>query len=344
MKVRLFAATIFIHSLLQGQVVLDEYVRYGIENNLSLQQKEAGYQKSIEALKEARGLFYPSISFNARYSVSEGGRVIDFPIGELLNPVYTTLNTLTSSTQFSMVENQQIMFLRPFEHETKIRIVQPVYNMDIYYNSLIKKELSVFDENDLEQYKRELVAEIRKSYYNVVMSESVLSMLINTRKLLQENVRVNRRLVENDKITLDYLYRSETELSKFEQEVQNAEKGKIIAQAYFNFLLNKPLTDSIIIEQPVVFPMLSDLSGNFSQSAISNREELKKLENYKNISGLQIKLNQSGKLPDLIIVADLGYQGEKYKFNKDQDYLQASAVLTWNLLRVSGTGLKSNSR
>jgi outer membrane protein len=331
MKVRLFAATIFIHSLLQGQAVLDEYVRYGIENNLSLQQKEAGYQKSIEALKEARGLFYPSISFNARYSVSEGGRVIDFPIGELLNPVYTTLNTLTSSTQFSMVENQQIMFLRPFEHETKIRIVQPVYNMDIYYNSLIKKELSVFDENDLEQYKRELVAEIRKSYYNVVMSESVLSMLINTRKLLQENVRVNRRLVENDKITLDYLYRSETELSKFEQEVQNAEKGKIIAQAYFNFLLNKPLTDSIIIEQPVVFPMLSDLSGNFSQSAISNREELKKLENYKNISGLQIKLNQSGKLPDLIIVADLGYQGEKYKFNKDQDYLQASAVLTWNL-------------
>jgi outer membrane protein TolC len=105
----------------------------------------------------------------------------------------------------------------------------------------------------------------------------------------------------------------------------------MIAQAYFNFLLNKPLTDSIIIEQPVVFPMLSDLSGNFSQSAISNREELKKLENYKNISGLQIKLNQSGKLPDLIIVADLGYQGEKYKFNKDQDYLQASAVLTWNL-------------
>jgi outer membrane protein TolC len=331
MRLRLFTAITLLPVLLQGQEVLNEYVRYGIENNLSLQQKQSGYQKSIEALKEARGLFYPNISFNARYSVSEGGRLIDFPIGDLLNPIYTTLNTLTSSNKFSMVENQQIMFLRPLEHETKIRIVQPVFNTDIYYNSLIKQEMSVFDENDFEQYKRELAAEIKKSYYNVVMSESVLSMLINTRKLLQENVRVNKRLVENDKITLDYLYRSETELSKFEQEVQKAEKGKMIAQAYFNFLLNKPLTDSIIIEQPVVFPVLSDLSCNFSQSAFSNREELKKLENYENISELQIKMNQSGKLPDLIIVADLGYQGEKYKFNKDQDYLQASAVLTWNL-------------
>lgn len=223
-------------------------------------------------MKEARGLFYPNISFIARYSVAQGGRLIDFPIGDLLNPVYTTLNTLTSSNKFSMVENQQIMFMRPLEQETKIRIVQPVLNKDIYYNSLIKKELSVFDENDFEQYKRELVAEIKKSYYNVIMSESVLSMLLNTRKLLQENVRVNKRLVENDKITLDYLYRSETELSKFEQDVQKAEKGKMIATAYFNFLLNRPLTDNIIIEQPVVFPVLLDLSCNFSQSAISNRE------------------------------------------------------------------------
>lgn len=267
MRLRLFTAIAFFPVLLYGQEVLNDYVRYGIENNLSLQQKQSGYQKSIEALKEARGLFYPNISFIARYSVAQGGRLIDFPIGDLLNPVYTTLNTLTSSNKFSMVENQQIMFMRPLEQETKIRIVQPVLNKDIYYNSLIKKELSVFDENDFEQYKRELVAEIKKSYYNVVMSESVLSMLLNTRKLLQENVRVNKRLVENDKITLDYLYRSETELSKFEQDVQKAEKGKMIATAYFNFLLNRPLTDNIIIEQPVVFPVLSDLSCNFYKSA-----------------------------------------------------------------------------
>jgi len=331
MGLRIFTVIIFLPALLQGQEVLNEYVRYGIENNLSLQQKQSVYKKSIEALKEARGLFYPNISFNARYTVSEGGRVIDFPIGDLLNPVHSTLNSLTASNMFPMIENQQIRFLRPYEHETKLRLTQPVFNPDIYYNSKIKKELTIFEDEDVNQYRRELIAEIKKAYYNVATADGVLSMLNDTRKLLAENVRVNKKLVENDKITLDYLYRSETELSKFDQELQNAEKNKKIACAYFNFLLNRSLTDSIIIQQPAAYPALADFTANYSQSAIDNREELKKLSNYNNISELQVRMNQSGKLPDLFIAVDYGFQGTEYRFNKNQDYVQASAILTWNL-------------
>jgi outer membrane protein TolC len=276
-------------------------------------------------------LFYPNISFNARYSVSEGGRVIDFPIGDLLNPVYSTLNNLTASAMFPMVENQQVQFLRPYEHETKLRLIQPLINPDIYYNSKIKKELTIFEEQDVNQYKRELIAEIKKAYYNVSMAEGVLIMLKDTRKLLTENVRVNKKLIENDKVTLDYLYRSETELSKFDQELQNAEKNQKIAAAWFNFLLNKPLTDTVIIVQPEKFPSLADFTEDYTKSAGENREELKKLSTYSNISDLQLQMNKSGKLPDLFIAVDYGFQGTKYMFNMDQDYVQASAVLTWNL-------------
>ncbi len=321
----------FLYTQVQGQDVLDEYVRYGIENNLSLMQRQADYQKSIEALKEARGLFYPNISFNARYTVSEGGRTIDFPVGDLLNPVYSTLNSLTASSMFPLVENQQIYFLRPKEHETKLRLIQPVINPDIYYNSKIKMELTVLENEDVNQYKRELIAEIKKAYYNVATADRLLSMLKETRKLLTENVRVNKKLVENDKITLDYLYRSETELSKFDQELQNAEKNRKIACAYFNFLLNRELSDSISIKQPEVFPALADFTSDYSQSAIENREELKKLSNYKNISDMQVKMDKSGKLPDIFIAIDYGFQGTEYRFNSDQDYVQASAILTWDL-------------
>jgi outer membrane protein TolC len=331
MKIKIFIFIFFIPVFLNGQEVLKEYIRYGIENNLALKQKQSGYEKSLEALREAHGLFYPNISLNARYTVSEGGRVIDFPVGDLLNPVYSTLNSLTSSAMFPKIENQQIRFLRPTEHDTKIRLAQPAFNPDIYYNSKIKKELSVFEEADVELYKRELIAEIRKAYYNVAMTDGILSMLTETRKLLLENIRVNKKLVENDKLTIDYVYRSEAELSKFDQELQIAEKNKKIASAYFNFLLNKHLTDSIILQQPVTFPVLAGLIDNFSKSAIENREELKKLEYYSNITDMQIKMNQSGKLPDLFVAVDYGFQGEKYKFNKNQDYVQASAVLTWNL-------------
>jgi outer membrane protein len=331
MKLKIFILIFLIPSLLNGQEVLNEYIRYGIGNNLSLKQKQSGYEKSLEALREAHGLFYPNISVNARYSVAEGGRVLDFPVGDMLNPVYSTLNDLTSSTIFPMIENQQFRFLRPTEHDTKIRLIQPLFNPDIYYNSKIKKELTVFEGTDVEQYKRELVAEIKKAYYNLAMADGILIMLKKTRKLLLENIRVNKKLVENAKLTIDNVYRSEAELSKFDQELQEAEKNRETGSAYFNFLLNRPLSDTIILQEPLSYPVLADLPGDFSQSAIENREELKKLENYSNINEMQIRLNQSEKLPDLFIAVDYGFQGEKYEFNKNQDYVQASAVLTWNL-------------
>jgi len=331
MKIKIIIFIFLLPAFLNGQDVLKEYIRYGIDNNLALKQKESGYEKSLEALEQARSFFYPNISFNARYSVSEGGRVLDFPVGDLLNPVYSTLNALTSSQNFPMVENEQFRFLRPTEQETKIRLAQPIFNPDIYYNSKIKKEMSFFEEADVKQYKRELIAEIKKAYYNAAMSDGIFKMMIETRKLLLENIRVNKKLVENNELTIDRVYRSEAELSKFDQELQNAEKNKIIASAYFNFLLNKPLSDSIVLQQPLTFPALAEYTGDFSKTAIENREELKKLGNYSNMTDMQLKMNQSGKLPNLFVVVDYGFQGEKYQFNKEQDYMQASAILTWNL-------------
>jgi outer membrane protein TolC len=333
MRYKLAFLLFLIASLTRGQAVLDEYVRYGLENNLALKQKLTSYSKSIEALREARGLFYPDISLQARYTVSEGGRAIEFPVGDLLNPVYLTLNKLTSTNNYPLLENQEILFLRPHEHETKLRLIQPVINPDIYYNSRIKKEFSVLEEQDVNQYRRELTAEIRKAYYNSAMASGVLGMLQETRKLLVENVRVNNRLIENNKVTLDYLYRSETELSKFDQEIQNAEKNMKIAFSWFNFLLNKPLTDSIIIQQPDRYPSLSELNSDYTGSALANREELKKLLAYLNVTGLKVRMENSGKIPDLLIAVDYGFQGTEYRFNSDHDYVQASAVLSWNLFK-----------
>jgi len=316
-----------------AQQVLEDYIKMGLESNLALQQKQSEYQKSIEALKEARSLFYPDISFNARYTVSKGGRTIVLPVGDMLNPVYSTLNMLTSSSMFPSIDNQTIRFLRPKEHETKIRLIQPVFNPDIYFNSKIHKEMTGYQEADMDQYRRELIAEIKKAYYNVSMSEGVLNMLRESRKLLEENVRVNRKLVENDKATRDVIYRSEAELGKFDQRLQEAEKDRLISGAYFNFLLNRQLGDSIIIQLPLSLPGIAELALAGEAPVPGQREEIRKLEELNQVADLNLKRNNAGKLPDIFLAVDYGFQGEKYEFNRDQEYAQASAVLTWSLFK-----------
>jgi outer membrane protein TolC len=331
MKYILIWVVYFLSPAVIAQSVLQNYISQGLENNLALKLKETSFRHSLEALKEARGMFFPALSLNARYTISEGGRVIEFPVGDLLNPVYTTLNQLTASNAFPMLENEEIRFLRPTEHETKLRLVQPVFNTDLYFNAKIKKELTKTEEISLEQYKRELIAEIKKSYYTVGMTSGLLQMLKKTRYLLLENVRVNARLFENNKITKDNLYRSHTELSKLDQQLRAAEKNKQVASAYFNFLLNRSLSDSIIMEEPVISYIPAGLQEVYTQQAVLKREEIKNLDQYNTISDLSIKMNRSSGLPNLFVLADYGFQGEKYRFDKDHDYIQASVILSWDL-------------
>jgi len=251
----------------QAQTILQEYIGIGLKNNLALLRQEDNYRHSLEVLREAKGLFYPAISLNARYTVSEGGRVIKFPVGDLLNDAYSALNLLTASERFPVLENQEIRFLRPTEHETKLRIVQPVFNTDIYYNSKIKKEAAVSEQIGVEQYRRELITEIKKAYYNAAMTHRVVEMLRNTRLLLIENVRINVRLEENDKITHDIVLRSQTELLEFDQQLREAQKNRQISNSYLNFLVNRPLTDSIIIEEPPDFNLPQLNQAEYIQQA-----------------------------------------------------------------------------
>jgi len=203
-KTIIFLSFILIINYLPAQnIVLEKYIQEGLQSNLSLKQKQSSYKKSIQVLKEAKGMFLPNLSLNARYSLADGGRIIEFPVGDMMNSVYSTLNQLTQTNQFPQLENERIPFLRPTEQETKLRLVQPLFNPQIYYNSKIKAELTNVEKADVESYKRELVAEIKTAYYNFLKTVQVLKLTDKTGELLKENIRVNERLFDNDKITID---------------------------------------------------------------------------------------------------------------------------------------------
>jgi outer membrane protein len=228
--------------------ILDQYVKEALENNLALKQKYSLYEKSVYEKKEAEAFYYPNVRLNARYTVAEGGRTIDFPVGDLLNPVYQTLNILTESENFPEISNQQFYFYRPTEQETKIELLQPIFNPQIYFNARIQTALSEAKKADRDTYKRFLVSEVQKAYYDYLKTVEILELYDQTRSLLEENIRVNEKLFENDKVTVDIVYRSRSELSNHEQRVAEAQKFHHTTAAYFNFLLNRELNSKIVVD------------------------------------------------------------------------------------------------
>ncbi len=318
----------------QEDTLLSWYVRTGLENNLALQQRDADYRKSLMVLEEARSYFFPALSFNARYSLAEGGRTIYFPVGDMINPVYQTLNYLTSSNLFPTdIENQTFRFLRPHEQETKLQLVQPLFNPKVFYSYRIQKELTGVMRADRDAYRRQLVADIKKAYYTYLKMVQIDSLVLTTREVLKESVRLNEKLYENQKVTVDVVYRARSELSRFEQRAAEARKNLHAAQAYFNFLLNRPLGDTILVgPEPPLPPLLPDLARD-QQAALRGREEVQQMNYALRSLDQQLKLHRNDRLPVLFAAVDYGIQGEKYLFDTDHDFMLASFVLRWDLFQ-----------
>lgn len=331
---RIIYISIFLltfHCAGKGQSgVLDNYVVEGLKSNLMLQQKDANYRKSLEALREAKSHYYPSISLQARYTVAGGGRLIEFPVGDLLNPVYNTLNLLTASQAFPQIENESFQFYRPREHETKLQLVQPLYSPEIGYNVKIKRELAGMQKADLNTYRRQLVSDIKTSFYNYLKINSIENLLKETRLLLEENVRVNQKLLENEMVTLDALYRSEAELAMLEQQGASIQQQKHLAATYFNFLLNRPLNEPIVADSNLVFDI--DMTEMISDT-MGVREEIIQLNRALDATQYLVKLNRSGMYPKLLTAIDYGFQGTRYGFTRDDDFVLASLILRWDLFK-----------
>ncbi len=325
------------------KTVLDDYIKNGLENNLALNQKLASYEKSIQALREAKGLFLPQISINARYTVARGGRII--PVGDMVGPLINNLNTLNdmvlgSTFDYSELTSQEFQFFRPREHETKISLIQPIFNPQIYYNNRIKNYLARAEKADAETYKRHLVAEIKTAYYNYLKTLEVSQLIDNTRKLLEENIRVNKSLYKNDKVTIDHVFRSEAELSKLEQQKAETNMQQHLAESYFNFLLNREYDAEIIADtsQTLVAPLQSFEEARLN--ALDNRDELERIRNFKIAADNSYRINSSNRLPVLLGAVDYGFQGEKYSFTRNDDFVLASLVLRWDLFK----GFQNNAK
>lgn len=325
---------------------IENYISEGLENNLALKQEAFSLEQSLQALKEAKGMFFPSVSIEARSSFAGGGRVISFPVGDLLNPIHRTLNQLLAAQGQPPVfpgnlENEIIPFLREFEHETKLRIVQPVFQPAVYYNYKIKSRLKNIREAKLAAFKRQLVLDIETAYFNYLKTLKIAELLDSMKRLLEENLRVSESLFKNHKVTEEVVFRSKAELAKLEREAAEAEKGRRIAAAYFNFLLNRPLDSEIEVEENFnsIFPNVSDAGATgmdletFEAHALRHRDEFRQLYGAIAAAGDQVALHKAGGLPNVSAVLDYGFQGEKYRFTGQDDYWMASVVMSWNLFK-----------
>lgn len=303
-----------------AQNVLDNYIDEGLKNNLVLQQKTIGLDKALLALKIADGMFLPSVALQGSYTSGDGGRSIALPVGDMLNPVYATLNQLTESDQFPQIENVNQNFFPKNFYDVKVRTSMPIINTDLIYNKKIQQHQVLLKEFEVEIYKRELIKNIKVAYFNYLSSREAVNIYQSAYDRALESKRVNESLLTNGRGLPAYVLRSESEIENIKAQITDAEKQQHNAQLYFNFLLNRDAHATIDTNY---FPGkdLSDVSATLTGDiSIQQREELKQLREANALNENILKMNKLFWSPRLSGFVDLGAQSENLQFNDQSRY------------------------
>lgn len=329
MKRLLFIILIaFTHSAnSQTAAALDEYVKEALANNLVLQQKNITLEKSLLSLREARSNFLPTTYLDGSYTLAQGGRDINIPIGDLLNPVYQTLNQLTGTNKFPTVENVSEQFLPNNFYDLRIRTSVPVYNPALKYNRGVKEQEIKLKGNDIEIYKRELVKEIKQSYYNILMADKAIHIYTSAMHVVNENLRTNQSLLKNGKGLPAYVSRAESEVKSVETQLSNANNEKQKAIAYFNSLRNANLSDSVILSE-INLPEETQKAIQDYADNINGREELKSLAIAKDINYQTLKFNKAYHAPRVNAFLDLAAQNFNFQVNNSSFFYLGGVQLT----------------
>lgn len=283
--------------------VLDEYVATAFQQNITLQQKSIQVEKAMIALKTAQSLYQPTVAFQGGYQSGEGGRSIAFPVGDLLNPVYSTLNALTKSAAFPQIANVETNFFPRDFYDVKVQTSMPLYNKDISYNKQIQEQSISLQREDVSLYKRELVKQIKTAYFQYLLSLGLQKVYENALNLAVEGKKVNEKLLANGKGLPAYLLRSDSEIANIQAQMADAAKQSQAAQMYFNFLLNRELRAEIRID----FEVEKALAAVYTITP-GAREELSLLSKSIQIQETVLKMNESFYLPKLNGFVNLGSQ------------------------------------
>ncbi|GAB3555645.1 hypothetical protein GCM10027577_41880 [Spirosoma fluminis] len=322
--------------LVGSSTVLEKYIHEGIANNLALKQESLEISRVTESLNQARSLFYPRIAFNPTYSVAAGGRRLEFPVGDLLNPAYRTLNQLTGIDRFpTNIENVNQLLAPNNFHDTKLTVQYSLFNTDVQYNYLIQKELVSAQEARKRVIENELRYTIATAYYQYLQTLDAIQIYENARRVLLELTRLNEKLVSNNVATREVVTSARYEISKVDQQLATAGKNRETARAYFNFLLNRDLTAPVNVDSSLtkILPETSENLADLQQTALRGRQELTQLNGSLRAAQTAVRLNEANaKIPNVYVGSSTGFQGFGYTF-RHQAYVVAQLGLQWDLFR-----------
>ncbi|MEM1055693.1 MAG: TolC family protein [Bacteroidota bacterium] len=337
--------------------VVESLVADGLAANPTLARFSAATEAASASTRAARSAFGPTVGIEARGTVAEGGRTIDLPLGELLNPVYETLDELRARDglppTFPRLEDEAFALART---EVDVRLVaeQPVFVPALGASLRAARAQEAAAEAARDAYAAELAGAIRAAYWRYrAAARGVEVQEAAARRVAEFQRRAERERAAGAGLRVAVV-RASAEVLAVETDLREAERARTLALASLNRLVGRPLSTPAPEdpEAPVpdtlpagplrlvteADPSTEITADELETSAVAARAELIALGAAVDARDAAVSAARAEFLPTLGVRVDAGATGGQDAL--DEPFVLASAVVRWRPFGSAGDGAR----
>ena len=283
----IFAFFCFPAAVLSAQEVLtlQDCLRWGIENNLSLQEKRNEMRKSKYAISENRAKLLPQINAFANFNDN-----FDPPVSVTDGSAYGNSYNVTHTLQFNSSAGLQLQM--------------PLYNQTVYTALSISKLLDEISRLSYGKAREDLMMQIAKMYYLGQATAEQLSLVKANIARLEALRNITLAFFDNGMAMEVDVKRVNINLENLQVQYDNAKAMLAQQLNMLKYVMDYPADKEIALE-PVDAQVLApiELTG-----LSENLYEFQLLQSQSEVAERQKKMIRNGYIPSLTLTGNWMYQ------------------------------------
>ncbi len=276
------------------KVNLQTAIDLALEQNKALHITKLEVDKSYSKLTEARSNLLPKLNASGQYTNNLKKPVIFLPPGTPFSrPGQPAILEIGSDHAYSGIISASL----------------PLFSYQIYTGISMAATGVDYSEEAYRGTKFKTIADVKKSFYGVLLSREVKNLMIASLKNANDNLENVRKMQKQGLVSEYDLIRAEVQVENVKPIALQAENNYELAKNSLKIALGLNAEDDIEIEgelkfKPNEIPNFTRTLNLLSQ----NNSDLKQLQYQVDIAKSMIRLEQAGHLPTLAAFGNYQYQ------------------------------------
>lgn len=270
--------------LAQRTLTLEECLRIGIENNLSLAGSRNELRKAKHLLSENRAKLLPQVSAVAGFN-------------DNFNPPVSVTDGSAYGNPYNVTKTLQ------YNASAGLQLQMPLYNQTVYTAIDIARTMNELNRLSYEKAREDLILQISKMYYLGQNTVEQLALIQENRVRLQELRDITQAFFDNGMAMEVDVKRVNINLENLQVQYDNAKSMLVQQLNLLKYVMDYPAEEEIALT-----PVNPEQVESVSLTGLrSDLYELQLLESQKKLAGQQKDLIRQGYLPSLSLTGSWMY-------------------------------------